>query len=212
MYSILRKPFNQSDVVNFAARASAKRNVTFHIEELEETKHAIPERESKYSESQSNLETEAKSEKSYSDWTEENQECKMEEDEEKDEDSSSDYVPSDEDILCSTCGSPEVDDDQTSDYVPSDDESEESEEIEEDDDFDEKVFNILSSLKYNKNTKSKYLFDWGSEYWYKFESVGALKRNPRTCIPTFKRKIKSNRNWMNILNKVKCEVIQDRLS
>ena len=198
MYSILRKPFEQTDVVNFAARASAKRNVTFRIEEKEEeTKHDIPERENKYSESES--ETDSETENSYSDWTEENEEPEV------DDDPTSDYVPSDMEES-------EVDDDPTSDFVPSNNESEESEEIEEDDDFDEKVFNIISSLEYKKNTKSKYLFDWGSEYWYKLESAGALKRNPRTRVPTFKRKIKSNHNWMNLLNKVKCEVIQDRLS
>ena len=195
MYSILRKPFEQSDIVNFAARASAKRNVRFRIEEKEETKHAIPERESKYSETDS----ETDSENSYSDWDNyESKENKMK----TDEDTSSDYVPTDEEM--------EVDDDPTSDYVPS--ESEESEVIEEEDDFDEKVFNILSSLKYKTNTKSKYLFDWGSEYCEKLDSVGALKRKPRTRVPTFKRRIKCDRNWMNLLNKVRCEVIQERLS
>ena len=104
----------------------------------------------------------------------------------------------------------EVDDDPTSDYVPS--ESEESEVIEEEDDFDEKVFNILSSLEYKKNTESTYLFDWGSEYWFKLESVGALKRKPRTKKYKFKRRIKSDKNWITLLNKVRSEVIQDRLS
>lgn len=201
--SILRKPNYQSRVVNFAARASAKRNVRFVINEKEETKHAIPERESKYSESQSDTE----SEHSYSDWDENynNNENKNEENEmEVDDDPSSDYVPSEEDVSTSEDEDEmEMDDDPSSDYVPSDDNDDEEPE-----DFDEKVVNVLSSLKYNNLTPSEYLFNWGSEYWYKLESTNAITRENLT---SFKRKIQSRRQWINLVNRVKMMVEKERL-
>ncbi len=240
--SILRKPNDQSKIVNFAARASAKRNVRFVINEKEETKHAIPESESKYSESES--ESNMESEHSYSDWDDNynnnNNKNKNEKNEmEVDDDSSSDYVPSDEDISSeledvSTSededkeNEMEVDDDSSSDYVPSDDDNnnddddddddindnnnnnndDDEEEEEEEADFDEKVVNILSSLKYDTLTPSKYLFDWGSEYWYKLESTNAMTRENLT---SFKRKIQSSRQWNNLISKVKMMVEKDRL-
>ena len=213
--SILRKPNDQSNIVNFAARASAKRNVRFVINEKdeEETKHAIPERESKYSESES--ESNMESEHSYSDWDENynNNENKNEENEmEVDDDPSSDYVPSEEDISSdledvSTSEDEdkmEMDDDPLSDYVPSDDDDDDDEP----EDFDEKVVNILSSLKYDTLTPSEYLFDWGSEYWYKLESTKAITRENLT---SFKRKIQSSRQWNNLVSKVKMMVEKERL-
>lgn len=214
--SILRKPNDQSNIVNLAARASAKRNVRFVINEKEETKHEIPERESKYFESESDTE----SEHSYSDWDENynNNENKNEENEmEVDDDPSSDYVPSDEDIASdledvSTSEDEdededemEMDDDPSSDYVPSDDDDGDDDEPE---DFDEKVVNILSSLKYDTLTPSEYLFDWGSDYWYKLESTNAITRENLT---SFKRKIQSQRLWINLVNRVKMMVEKERL-
>ena len=201
--SILRKPNGQSRVVNFAARASGKRNVRFVINEKEETKHAIPERESKYSES----DTESKQSYSDCDKNYNNNENRNEENEmEVDDDPSSDYVPSEEDVSTSEDDDKiEMDDDSSSDYVPSDDDGDDDDEPE---DFDEKVVNILSSLKYNTLTPSEYLFDWGSEYWYKLESTNAITRENLT---SFKRKIQSSRQWNNLVSKVKMMVEKERL-
>ena len=142
--SILRKPNNQSRIVNIAARASAKRNVRFVINEKneEETKHAIPEHQ---------CESDMEREHSYSDLDKNynNNENKNEENEmEVDDDPSSDYVPSDEDIGSeledvSTSEDEdenedddkmETDDDPSSDYVPSDDDDEDEDDDENDDD------------------------------------------------------------------------------
>ena len=240
--SVLRKPKNQSFAVNFAARASAKRNVRFIINEKEVSKHKISEHESKHSESDTESE--------HSDW-DKNNENEMEvvdndsssdyvpsasDDDDNDDkmevdnDSSSDYVPSasDDDDKMEV-----VDNDSSSDYVPSasDDEDDNDNEMEVDNDsssdyapsladddaladgdaseaFDEKVVNILSSLKYDTLTPSKYLFDWGSEYWSKLESTKAITR---VNLSSFKRKIKSSRQWNNVVNKVKMMVEKERL-
>ena len=128
---------------------------------------------------------------------------------EVDDDPSSDYVPSEEDIgsdledVSTSEDEMEMDDDPSSDYVPSDDNDDE-----EPDAFDEKVVNILSSLKYNTSTPSEYLFDWGSEYWYKLESTNAITRENLT---SFKRKIQSRRQWINLVNRVKMMVEKERL-
>ena len=236
--STISKAIHQSSIINSAARACAKRRrVTFQIRENdEETKDEIPERESKYSD------TESENSYSYSDWDEYGQknlsrpelirynalnekinslgtpidppnESEMENDDdptsdyqpssesemESDDDPTSDYQPSSESEM-------ENDDDPTSDYQP----SSESEAEDEEENFDAKVFDILSSLKYKVKTPNKYLFDWGAEYWDMLECMNALKKYNKD-VPIFKRKIKSSKNWDKIINEVRTNVLMERL-
>ena len=106
----------------------------------------------------------------------------------------------------------EIDDgDPTSDYEPSvQSENENDEIINEEDCFDIKIFNILTSMKYNKKTENKYLSEYGSEYLNILESNNKIKRKSKSKY-VFKRQVKNTKEWKNLIKKVQSQVFMERL-
>ena len=186
-------PKTQTFLVNMVARACAKRNGYKKKKKKDydnETKDYIPERESKCS---SESDYDSNECNSYSDWDK----YKQNEEEKENEEETNVNM----DIV-------EIsDDDPSSDYFPSEDEDEDTDIDEKDIIFDETVYKILKSMKYNEKIKSTYLFDWGAEYWYMLENNKALYRNENT----FKRLIENKVEWVDIIKTTQNCVIRERL-